>query len=60
MQQIAMHALFEIWVMSRSIQAGKSGLEPKLTSLLQPVTLVTGREIRLRGHGGDFGESDLH
>jgi hypothetical protein len=42
-----MHVLSETWVMSRSIQAGKSGLEPKPTSLLQPVTWVTGKEIGL-------------
>jgi hypothetical protein len=43
-----MHVLSETWVMSHSIQAGKSGLEPKPTSLLQPVTWVTGKEIGLR------------
>ena len=42
-----MHVLSETWVMSRSIQAEKSGLEPKPTSLLQPVTWVTGKEIGL-------------
>ena len=49
-----MHVLSETWVMSRSIQAGKSGLEPKPTSLLQPVTWVTGKEIRLRGRWRRF------
>ena|SRR5262245_21525680 len=43
-----MHVLSETWVMSRSIQAEKSGLEPKPTSLLQPVRWVTGKEIGLR------------
>jgi hypothetical protein len=49
-----MHVLSETWVMSRSIQAGKSGLEPKPTSLLQPVTWVTGKEIGLRGRWRRF------
>jgi hypothetical protein len=42
-----MHVLSETWVMSRSIPAEKSGLKPKPTSLLQPVTWVTGKEIGL-------------